>query len=100
MHNVNLEYIKLYVFTFQGKSVELFDRHKDVENFILYGESKMSIYDVEILDNNQVVTSHDDGTLRVWDSETGNRVNQKDMKIPQTRAVLFSFNLTALLEYQ
>lgn len=87
MHNVNLEYI--YDFKFQGKSVELFDRHKDVENYILYGESKMSIYDVEVLDNNQIVTSHDDGTLRVWDSETGNGVNQKDMKIPQTAMSFF-----------
>lgn len=53
----------------------------------------MSIYDVEILDNNQVVTSHDDGTLRVWDSETGNgHKNSSNPRCP----FFFQFNSSSL----
>lgn len=51
--------------------MDLFDRYQDVENFILRGKSKISVDEVAILNKNQIVTSHEDGVVRVWDSKTG-----------------------------
>lgn len=56
---------------FKGTAIDLFDRYQDVENFILRGKSKMSVDEVAILNKNQIVTSHEDGVIRVWDSKTG-----------------------------
>ncbi|XP_062607183.1 uncharacterized protein LOC134268973 [Saccostrea cucullata] len=52
-------------------TIELFDRYQDAENTILRGTSKISIFGADILDDNNIVTSHEDGSMRVWNSKTG-----------------------------
>lgn len=62
---------------FKGTAIDLFDRYQDVENFILRGKSKISVDEVAILNKNQIVTSHEDGVVRVWDSKTGYKTKQQ-----------------------
>lgn len=64
-------YVMIICLLFKGTAIDLFDRYQDVENFILRGKSKISVDEVAILNKNQIVTSHEDGVVRVWDSKTG-----------------------------
>ncbi|XP_048740917.2 NACHT and WD repeat domain-containing protein 2-like [Ostrea edulis] len=57
-------------------AIDLFDRYQDVEDFVLKGKSDCSIFEAKILNDRQIVTSHDDGSLRVWDSKTGELVKR------------------------
>uniref|UniRef100_K1Q937 Uncharacterized protein n=1 Tax=Magallana gigas TaxID=29159 RepID=K1Q937_MAGGI len=69
-----LDYIPVIYDVESRTAIDLFDRYQDVENFILRGKSKISVDEVAILNKNQIVTSHEDGVVRVWDSKTdGNR---------------------------
>lgn len=60
-----------FLIVLQGTAIDLFDRYQDVEDFVLKGKSDCSIFEAKILNDRQIVTSHDDGSLRVWDSKTG-----------------------------